>query len=234
MAEPPVLRTRRGLALAFYGDIAALVAIVGFLLARRATILVAGFALAGLFALPSLRAVWRGRSEFGPVQVRNGRWGMALFVVGAAAYALTLLALTTTFPTEGRLATLRIGLFLLAVALVAETASGWAFLWALADARARRLLGLQALLTVLFVVGFLVHGLSVVNDFVRRSGGVAVNPAEAASYLHDFVRTSLVDFALAFFVARLPGLVALWRVISRLAAAEATAATEPDEAPATP
>lgn len=220
MTRPAPLRTRRGLAFAFFGDLAVLLGVLGFLLTFRISLLVLGFVIGGLFALPSLSAMMRGRYELGPSHARLSAWALAAFISGALAFAFTFLGLSTTFPEEGKLATLRIALFLIGFALVAESGSGLLFLWHASDSRNRRILAVQGLLIALLLGPYFWRGVDRVNDFVRRSGGVAVIPAEAASYLHDFNTTVVRDFAVIFLVTRLVGMVALWRSINRLALAE--------------
>lgn len=217
----PVAPTRRALVLAFYGDLLVLTGALSFLALRRPAALVVGFLLGGVLAIPSLALVWRGRHDFGGVHARYAPWGLSLFVVAAVAYVVAFLALASTFPERGQLATLRIALFLLAIGLVGENLSGISILWNLPhDTKARRYIVAQLATVAILVGGLLYRGLGTVNDLVRRSGGLAINAAEARSYLADFNATVLVDFVAVLLLAHVPALLALWRHVDALARLE--------------
>lgn len=233
-----VTSTGRGLVWAERGEWLLGAVAVLYLLTQNTALAVGGFFLSGVPGLISVRRMWVGREEFGPVHEKAARRGTYLFAIAALLFLLayassgTFASATQRFDpaqnetlsteTAHRFKDLIPSLALVSIALVLETASGAHFLWELVGTGWRRYaaayagLGAAAAIAV-FSIGF---------DWVRTQQdliGERVDSAATADYYFRYwIETVLPALMLAFLVTRVAAIVLLRRAQAKVLEAEAS------------
>jgi len=165
MHDRPVTWTGRGLRLAYVGDIVLAATAAIYFLNYSGRLAGFGFVVAGFVGLFSLQKMWAGRNEFGPEHAKNTKRGLILFFTGALLFFYALLAGLTNVPETLDFRNMRPPLLAVGVGLIAETASGALFLYALVGSKRRPYAIGYAVVGAVSGILLLVFGMLRVDEF---------------------------------------------------------------------
>lgn len=213
--------TRRGLALIAYSEAALVVCAILFVVfPTRPTLLIIGIAASLLFGAPAGLALWAGRREFGKKQERDIPRATLAFSILLGSLLLAFFQVTSVFPESMQLRDLYAPFAFLGFALVADAAGMVLLLRPLLPAKRWPLYAIAALALVGTIV-YGVRGAAAVHDLIVRSEtGVALVPAEAASYARDFVMFVVRDWTVALLALRIGFWPGLYFALANVAQAE--------------
>lgn len=227
MAASITTSTRRGLALTFYAETLLLAGALAFILVPdRPAFLAWGVVLSALMGVFAAGFLWGGRRELGPDHARAVKRAAAAFAVTLLAILVAYSQLASVFPepcSRGEACRIRDlwgPLTFFGFALVADAIAIEYSLWYLLDAKERRWLQATFGVTLVGLALYAWWGSTTIADFENRSGGVALNPAEAASYVNDFHLRITRMWAGVLAAMRLGYWPALFRAIGNVAQAE--------------
>lgn len=229
--------TGRGLAWASIGELVVGVGAILSLVSGNAGTVIGALFIGGFFGLLSVRQLWAGRGEFGPVHEPLARRGTYLFFTAAGLLVASLLAIGTfNSPTHGfdvgdnetesapdahRFRDLYPGVLLFCVFLSVEVVSGGHFLWVLAGTSTRPWVRGYVALGVAGAVWIFITAHRSIQELSAEAGGRAGSVDEARRYFDRFSEAVLPTLLLVLAGTRVVAYVLLRQAMGRVREAEA-------------
>lgn len=214
-------KTRRGLVLTLYSEVLVGLGLVAFIVfPEYPSLLVWAVVASMILGVPAGYLLYTGRHEFGQGHAHSVRKGALAFAVLGVSLVLAFYQVTAVFPETLRLLDLRAPWFFLGLAVLADAAAMWLLLRHLAGQRARHWLLFIVAVAIIGSLFYAFLGWGAIEDYVRRSGTMVANTAEADSYVRDFVFDVVKPFAGVLLMLRIGFWPALWASIVNVAEAE--------------